>query len=461
MKRLVYTFVLLTAMAATFVACSKGDKVELTSHCFITNFKVTALKRSVHTKSSTGVDSTYYTTTNASAVRFAIDHRAGTITNVDMLPTGSILDAVLVTVSAQGTAAYASISDTTSWTVHTEKDSINFTEPVIFRVMATDGKSYRDYRVTLNVRDNNADGFTWTKICPIDGFADKTAAKLLLHEVQDLQGGVYPTLLSQTATGENYVSTPVGHHAISPFPTSWETVPCEGLTGGRVETAVSFNNRLWMSDEAGQVYCSQEGRVWTLIPQSNGKQVALFAASETVLYALVTADGITTTALSTDGTNWQTAEGSEPTFSRVATAIAYTQNNGNRRVLALADVFDDASDKPLFAWSLLEGHGEPWIAFNDLTSEYPLPRWQHPVVTTYNGWLLAMGDADRAGKHKALDVLYISHDNGLNWKENAYLSTPAELVGKAGVIAAAGSGKYVWIIADHQLWALSYNSYDE
>ena len=74
-----------------------------------------------------------------------------------MLPTGSILDAVLVTVSAQGTAAYASISDTTSWTVHTEKDSINFTEPVIFRVMATDGKSYRDYRVTLNVRSQVAD----------------------------------------------------------------------------------------------------------------------------------------------------------------------------------------------------------------------------------------------------------------------------------------------------------------
>ena len=121
---------------------------------------------------------------------------------------------MLVTVSAQGTAAYASISDTTSWTVHTEKDSINFTEPVIFRVMATDGKSYRDYRVTLNVRDNNADGFTWTKICPIDGFADKTAAKLLIHEAQG-QDSYRPTLFSQTATGENYVSFPTGHHAMA------------------------------------------------------------------------------------------------------------------------------------------------------------------------------------------------------------------------------------------------------
>ena len=460
MKRLFYTFVLLTAMAATFVACSKGDKVELTSHCFITNFKVTALKRTVHTKSSTGVDSTYYTITNASAVRFAIDHRAGTITNVDMLPTGSILDAVLVTVSAQGTAAYASISDTTSWTVHTEKDSINFTEPVIFRVMATDGKSYRDYRVTLNVRDNNADGFTWTKICPIDGFADKTAAKLLIHEAQG-QDSDRPTLFSQTATGENYVSFPTGHHAISPFPTSWETVPCEGLTAGRVESAVSFDHQLWMSNDAGQVYRSEDGRRWTLQPQSDDKQVALFAASGTALYAVVSADGATTTAMSQDGTNWQPTPNSELPFSRVSAAIAYAQNNGNHRVLALSDAFDDASDKPLFVWSLLEGHDEPWIAFNDQTAEYPLPRWQHPVVTTYNGWLMAMGDADRAGKHKALDVLYISHDNGLNWKENAYLSTPAELVGKAGAITAVGSGQYVWIIADNQLWALSYNSYGE
>ena len=460
MKRLVYTFVLLTAMAATFVACSKGDKVELTSHCFITNFKVTALKRSVHTKSSTGVDSTYYTTTNASAVRFAIDHRAGTITNVDMLPTGSMLDAVLVTVSVQGTAAYASISDTTSWTVHTEKDSINFTEPVIFRVMATDGKSYRDYRVTLNVRDNNADGFTWTKICPIDGFADKTAAKLLIHEVQGLDDN-RPTLFSQTATGENYVSFPTGHHAISPFPTSWETVPCEGLTAGRVESAVSFDYHLWMSNDAGQVYRSEDGRRWTLQPQSDDKQVALFAASETALYAIVSADGATTISMSSDGTNWQPTPSSALPFSRVSAAIAYAQNNGNHRVLAFSDAYDDASDKPLFAWSLLEDHDEPWIAFNDQTTEYPLPRWQHPVVTTYNGWLLAMGDADRAGKHKALDVLYISHDNGLNWKENAYLSTPTELVGKAGVITAAGNDQYVWLIADNQLWALFYNSYGE
>jgi hypothetical protein len=216
-----------------------------------------------------------------------------------------------------------------------------------------------------------------------------------------------------------------------------------------------------MSNDAGQVYRSEDGRRWTLQPQSDDKQVALFAASETALYAVVTAGSTTTISMSQDGTNWQPTPNSELPFSRVSAAIAYAQNNGNHRVLALSDAFDDASDKPLFVWSLLEGHNEPWIAFNDQTAEYPLPRWQHPVVTTYNGWLMAMGDADRAGKHKALDVLYISHDNGINWKENAYLSTPAELVGKAGAITAVGSGQYVWIIADNQLWALSYNSYGE
>ena len=88
MKNFIYAFALLVVAATGFVACDKSsDEVVLSDRCCITSFKVTALKREVHTTSTTtGADSVYYTTTNASTMRMLIDQRAGTITNLDLLP---------------------------------------------------------------------------------------------------------------------------------------------------------------------------------------------------------------------------------------------------------------------------------------------------------------------------------------------------------------------------------------
>lgn len=465
MKNFIYAFALLVVAATGFVACDKSsDEVVLSDRCCITSFKVTALKREVHTTSTTtGADSVYYTTTNASTVRMLIDQRAGTITNLDLLPKGSLLDAVLVSLSVQGTAGYASINDTTSWTAYstTGKDSIDFTSPVIFRVIATNGKSYRDYTVTLKVRDNDANGYTWTKICPIEGLSNKTTAKLLFHEVKGLDGYTFPLLFSQGTEGKAYISIPEGHHNVPPFPSNWTTEFCVGLSDARVQETVSFNNQLWMSSGEGQLYCSESGLEWTNVPQAEDQQVHLFAASETALYACVS-DGTTTViASSADGTTWKPATFVDNPFTNVSAAVAYTQTNGNRRVLVLSDVFDGDNNNPLFAWSLLEGSGEPWVPINDGSTEYPLPRWRQPVLTTYNNWLIAMGDKDWSGSHQALDKIYISRDNGLNWREDSYLTVPTELVGTSGAIAAAGFDKYIWIVAGGQLWGLSYNSYGE
>lgn len=462
MKNFIYVLALLVAIAMGFTACHSDDNdVEPTSHCYISSFKLGMVKRTIHTTSKTGEDSTITTTINASTLRMAIDHRAGTITNVDLLLQGSQLEKVPVTVSAQGSVVYASVADTSSWKVYSTKDSIDFTQPVIFRVLATDGKSYRDYTATLRVRENVADDYTWQRLEDNDGMKNMTAARLMSRVTTGADEGLYPLLFTSDADGQCYYGSPVvkKNNQSELLSVWWNFVPCEGLDADcDVTTVVSYRNRFWMSSASGKLFVAEAPRLWEEVAQPQA--IHLVAASTTALYGAILADDGYTMATSTDGLSWMpmTVEGRG--FKKPLAGVAYTQSNGNHRVLVLADAYDDATSAPLFAWSLLEGSGEAWLPFNDDNTVNALPRWKQPQLLTYNGWLMALGNNDRSGRYEATRIL-VSRDNGLNWKADSYLSVPMALRTVEGPITALAIGEYVWIIAGSQCWVLRYNSYGE
>lgn len=463
MKKLIYVLALLVVAAMGVTAChNNDDDVELTSQCYISSFKLGSVKRTMHTTSSLGVDSTYTTTISASTLRMAIDHRAGTITNVDLLLRGAQLEKVPVTVTALGTVVYASAADTSSWKVYSSKDTVDFTQPVIFRVLANDGSGYRDYTATLQVREDEAEGYTWKQLDNISGMANMTSARLVAT-------GSEPFLFTSDANGQCYYGSLVFLKEYMGMPTSWQLSPCEGLDADcDVTTTVSYSNRFWMSSASGKLFVaygpafcgnSPAGSYWQEVAQP--QKVRLVAASETALYGVIRTEDGYTMVTSTDGESWSPMAVEGAGFNAPLAGLAYTQTNGNHRVLMLADAYDDTTDAPLFSWSLLEGSGEAWILFNDNNSKYALPRWQHPLLLTYNNWLMAMGASDRSGKHKTMYDIFISHDNGLNWKEDSYLSVPLALRGTTAPITATAYGEYVWIIAGSQQWLLRYNSYGE
>ncbi len=461
MKKLIYALVFLVAFSTSFMSCSTdSNSVELTSICYISSFKLVTVKRTVHTTSSKGVDSTYSTTVNASALRMLIDHRAGIITNVDLLPNGSRLDKVPVTIAAEGSIVYAHASDTSSWTAYNSKDSLDFTHPLILRVLATNGKSYRDYTVTISARDNEAYNYTWQRLPDISDMKDKTSAHLVYYVTSGIDGGEYPFLFTSDAGGRFYYAEPSYASSNERLPSVWAFNACEGLDSDcDVTTIVSFKNRLWMSSGSGKVFVGEEPRVWHEVQQQQA--VRLVAASSTALYGAILGEEGYTMASSVDGSTWLPTTIDGAGFNAPLTGIAYTQTNGNRRVLVLADAYTGTEDVPLFVWNLLEGSDEPWLPFNDVATKNSLPRWQHPELLHYNKWLLALGSGDKSGQHKNLADIYISHDNGLNWKTDSYLSTPSALRGAEGSIAAMVFQEYVWIIAGTQQWVMRYNSYGE
>ena len=438
MKKITYAFIACALVALVASACKSDDNdIVYSSDCYIKSFVLGNIKRALHTTSSTGADSIYYTTLTGSAFKMAIDQLHGTITNVTPIPTGAQLNAILATITAQGAVIYASASDTTAWKSFSAKDSIDFSSPVIFRIVATDGRSYRDYTTTLTVREADADSFLWTRIATLDALSQRTAIKV-----------VNPTtILSADGNGNAYLTR-------STDLTAWTDEPCAGLLAQpNINSTGCFGGKYWMSNSDHRLYCSDDASVWNEVEQDDNTAVSLVAASSQALYAVISSreasllDDESQMASSTDGHTWTPMSIDELMFTEAKTSLAYTQTNGNDRVLLVADVLDNSSTS-FYIWSLLEGYGQPWTLFSETKNPYLLPRTQQLSIVCYNGELLAIGN----------EKTYISYDNGITWKYHSNFVLPAAIYG-AATLSAYAEDEYIYVAADNQLWRARLNSF--
>lgn len=163
MKKPIYAILAMLALAAASCSKSSDDDATLSDNCYISAFTLGQMQRSVSTTTAAGNDTTYTVAYSGSAFPMTIDQRAQTITMATPLLMNTHLDAVLTTVTFTGALVHAPENDTTTWATYSTTDSVDFTTPRIYRVVSTDGKSHRDYRVWLTTRSTLADTYTWQR----------------------------------------------------------------------------------------------------------------------------------------------------------------------------------------------------------------------------------------------------------------------------------------------------------
>ncbi len=59
MKKIIFPFLLVFMFIMTLFSCSEDEVVLTNSNCYISSFTLGTIKRTLHTTSSTGEDSTY------------------------------------------------------------------------------------------------------------------------------------------------------------------------------------------------------------------------------------------------------------------------------------------------------------------------------------------------------------------------------------------------------------------
>ena len=451
MKRLFYTLASLITLATSLAACMSDtdNESDLSSNCYISAFTLGTMRRVVHTTTSIGNDSTFYITFSGTYYPLTVDQRACTITNAEPLPYGTMLGNALAAVTATGSIIYApenGLTDSTMWTTYSSSDSINFAEPLLFRVYAYDGSGYRQYRVWLNVRTSEKNTYTWEEAGTLGTMTDRTQACLLMKD------GL-PTVLSTDNDGHLYATTANG-----------EETPCDAVADNALpSTCCRYDGRYWLSTADGCLLCSDDAIHWQTMTQADNTQVCLLTASDRTLHALLTESGDTNSttkhlAFSTDGQTWTLQEKETFDFGNPITALSYTQTNGNRRVLVAA-VPQTATeeDTPLNVWSLLEDSDEPWMRFSGYSNGHELPHLQPLAIIRYNNKLLALGGQSIDGTVSALSTVFVSQDNGITWWTSDDLTLPTALAGTSGVIAATSDDEHIWLLAGTQLWKAHFN----
>ncbi|MDO4802872.1 MAG: DUF6242 domain-containing protein, partial [Prevotellaceae bacterium] len=164
-KNIKYLFSLLIILT-TSVSClsDKENITNVNNDAALASFYLQSVKAWNHTISSTGGDSVYSVMKSATNYKFDIDHINGIVFNRDSLLKSYDVSQVLCNASAyqNGIVAYRIEQDDTIY-AFSSTDTIDFTNPVEFRVYPSDGSGiYRKYSVSLNVHKETGDSVKWT-----------------------------------------------------------------------------------------------------------------------------------------------------------------------------------------------------------------------------------------------------------------------------------------------------------
>ncbi len=398
MNRLLYGISMLLVGCLLITACSSDETENPTSDCYISAFTLGTLKRVV--TSSSG--QTTYGTYNGNYYPMSIDQRKGIITNTTPLLTGTNLNAALCTITAKGTVVYAPASNTEVWTAYVSTDSINFSTPLLFRVYATNGYGYREYRLSLTVRTKDAGSYEWEDL----------SAPLLASRGERRAVVWNEGLLLLSADASNAL------HCATWSDETWsEEKVCSGTDGAKVASLQTYNNQLWMGNDKGELLKSDDGVTWTAVTQSTeGDLVTLLAASSTALYARIhqAASDEDIIATSEDGATWTevSLEKDLSQFPVETISLGYTLNNNNRVLVGGKNADDNIS-----VWNLDEQHDSEWILFAKTgDNNYILPWVSGMTIISYNNSLIAIDGGN--------PTTYRSMDNGITWKAYTELSLP-------------------------------------
>lgn len=390
MKRIPAALVL-AAILCTGVSCIREDEIATSPEAAIASFTIGYYDVLVNDIDYLGNDTVIATRESGTMYPMTVDQLNNRIYNIDSLAYGSVLDAVTCNIVSKGSVVYEYIDDPGIGYLYSSSEEIDFTRPLTFTVVSTDGSYIRKYDFKLNVHQVFPDSLRWSTA---------TAPQLsspLLSIMSD-------TLFLLGLDGSSILS--VAKCALNKGIWS-EALPVSGLSGNP-QAMVTIDGKLYA--HCGQtISSSTDGLSWTM--EKEGVK-AIYAptheldSSSDRIWMLDT-DSIL--SCSADMNVWSDSQKLPALFPDTAATAVYTTlktNSDISRALIAGLVTADEDTLSVF-WNRLSTD-TAWTRLNvPEKGLYNLPVMDNLKIIEYDGSLFALG----AG----LQGFYQSNDNGITW----------------------------------------------
>lgn len=341
-----------------------------------------------------------------SVVKFTIDQLNGKIFNKDSMPYGTVFeDKVLFNISLDSQypmSGIQMIEQATGDTVRSISDSVNFTEPVMITVYAYDGRSSKTYEAKLNIHQVNPDTIVWNRSDLIDGKTFQDMKAVSYNNAYYLfvkESGVYQLYRLDVSDMNNQEKLP-----LSDFPDK-----------AILSQITVFENELYVITEAGVLYASADGQVWS--PVEGGKSIRAILgylpestiSGRSAVLCCVIEEGETFYFGTIDKTLTYTRGRELPENFPIINFGQFNYVTMYYPRLTLSSGRDSKNRLTNTTWATMDGL--TWAALSN--PQMTFSNREGVAFTYYDNCFFVVGGFDESGQ--ALHDIWFSKDQGINW----------------------------------------------
>lgn len=446
MKSKTINIAVLLAALFSLVSCldtNDGDYV-YTDDSAVTAFSVTSAKKAVHVRASNGADSVYYTTATLTAYKFVIDQQRCVIYNPDSLPYGVDPTKLLVSANSvnSGSLVLKSMtSDSLSYLSTT--DSLDFSKPRELQVYSLSGAAVRKYEVRVNVHQEPADQFNWTKLPNPTAFTNATGVKSFV--VTTASGTTRRFLLASDGTMTTVYRADGDDAWTAATPDFNHTLAAETYRSAAVK-----HDTLFVCDN-GVVMATTDGNTWKQQTTAEAGVARIIAANPIRLYAYNN-EGVMVSS-DDSGKTWKVASIDESASLLPNGDIAYAtlplNTNANAYRTLLIGSVPEASTTAFSIWGKIDegtaySENQPWMFYDhNSLNRHELPIMNNVSALAYDGKMMVVGNDERV----YLPAFYGSRDGGITWKADSVITSPLGFFVTGPYTVSVDKDHFIWFVS--------------
>ena len=434
---------LLNIIASLFIisciatSCLGDDEIvfEYSSNASITAFSISDIETKIETKVD-GKDTTLTAKVTGTNYPFIIDQSQGLIYNVDSLPVGTNVKKVVPEISADGYVFIVAETDS----IWEEGDSLNFENPIQFKVMAMDGSYGRVYTAKVNVHQQDPQTMSWSKF---NSNFDKNIGK---------QKAVYfNKQILVFAEQEGQVCVTIANQDNGHQWTALETIDIP--TKADYTSVLVWGEALYIL-ASNDLYTSNNGINWTKVSteQKLSCLVASIDLKDNKKLIGITLDNFYTESI--DGNTWITNEAIPFDFPQNIYSFACYPLETNDQInrIVLMGQNNITNDTTNVTWTQFANEQE-WIPLYTEDNKNNCPNLENSSMIHYNKYLYVFGGSGKNNDSaKAFDYFYRSNDNGIGWEKiTEKVLFPKEFA----TLYTTANGNYSYVVDEnHFLWIM-------